>query len=277
VTLSKEVDSPDSDAHLERIFIELGNQKRIGMLFRLSKGRTKLSALSKELNTPLPEVHRNMSRLQNMQLVSRDAEGMFSLTPFGSAIIRQLPTFTFMSMHAEYFLLHSFGNLPERFIQNIGALEKTRLVNGVANVMEVFREIIESAQRYIHAIISQATADLTDLVLQMVAEKDVKLKFVMPEGGVVPRRMAEIKEKYQFNKLLATKSIERKMVPRVNVQIIMNERQVVVSFPDCRGEEEFGRIFYGEDENARSWCLEYFDHVWRNSDMFNEEKLKRST
>lgn len=263
-----------SDITLEKVFVELGNMERINILLKLFEAKTKkLSSLSKDLDIPMPEIHRNLARLHEAQLIKRDAESMFSLTAFGYAIVSQLSTFRFLSRYANYFTAHSIQNLDPKFIQTLGAFERAELVNGVANVMEVFRDTIGSSEKYLAIMTSEATADLTDFALQNIAEKNLKLRIIMPEDGIVPKRILEMKEMYRFNTLLATKNIERRMLSRVGVQMIFNEKQSAISFPDNNGKADYSQIFFGT-ENLHQWCSEYFDLIWISCGGWNEAKLK---
>jgi predicted transcriptional regulator len=274
MTLPTEIGGKDSDISLEKVFIELGNEERIRILLKLFECKTKLSSLSKDLDVAMPEIHRNLARLHEAQLVKRDADGMFSLTSFGYAIIGQLPTFGFLSRHSHYFSMHSVENLDFRFLQTLGALEKTKLVSGIANVMEVFRGIIGNSEKYMAIMTSEAPADLTDFALRNIAEKNLKLRIIMPEDGIVPNRIQEMKEAHHFTTLLAAKNIERRMASRVGLQIVFNENHSAISFPDSNGKADYSQIFFGTDENLHQWCSEYFDFIWSNCDSWNEAKLK---
>lgn len=95
-----------SGIHIDKIFTELGYKTRLDILTALSKNKVKLSALSKDLQLEMPEMHRNMTRLQETKLVKRDSEGVFSLTTIGKAVMTQISTFRFLSSYATWTNIH---------------------------------------------------------------------------------------------------------------------------------------------------------------------------
>jgi predicted transcriptional regulator len=78
---------------LERLFFELGYHQRLDIFLKLANKTSKISTLSKDLDLPMPEIHRNIIRLQNIKLVQKDKEGLFHLSSFGRAIFEQISSF----------------------------------------------------------------------------------------------------------------------------------------------------------------------------------------
>jgi hypothetical protein len=64
---------------LENIFFELGYHQRLDIFLKLANKTSKISTLSKDLDLPMPEIHRNIIRLQNVKFVQKDKEGLFHL------------------------------------------------------------------------------------------------------------------------------------------------------------------------------------------------------
>jgi predicted transcriptional regulator len=107
---------PDTDEDLaafsntEQTFFELASQQRLAIIFRLNVKKAKISQLAKDLDITMQEAHRNVNRLQQAGLIEKDPEGVFSLTTFGNTIIKQIPTFNYLSKHKEYFRSTSSAN-----------------------------------------------------------------------------------------------------------------------------------------------------------------------
>jgi predicted transcriptional regulator len=273
MTLAVDTNKPSSK--VDRVFFELGYQERLDILSLLKDEKATLSTISKQLALPQPEIHRNLARLQKISLIHKDSEGTFSLTPFGRAVIIQIPTFQFLTNYSEYFRTHDFGELTEKFIQSSGSLLQCKLVEGVVNVFEVIRSIIETARKYFYTVTSQAPAELTEFLFSKIEENSLKVKMILPENALVPRRIASLKEKYHFNKQMAMQNVERKMVRKQALAVAINENQCMVAFPASNQEVDFVTAFHGVDDKSHEWCAEYFNHIWEKSELFDENKVQQ--
>src|ERR687891_696628 len=183
----------DEFVDAEEIFFELASQQRLSIIFDLYQKKSKLSDLSKDLRITMQEVHRNVNRLQDTGLIEKDSDGIFSLTTFGNTIIKQIPSFDFLSRHKEYFYEHTLGELPRRL---------------------------------------------------------------------------------RFNELYNTGRIGRRMVDKVQVAVVINEKKASVLFPTQKGETDMNLMFYSEDQLFHDWCLDYFWFRWYGSKSFEEDKLR---
>src|ERR687885_801902 len=146
----------------EKTFFELASGQRLAIIFQLNKKNTKMSQLAKDLGITMQEVHRNINRLQDAGLIEKDSDGVFSLTTFGNTIIKQIPTFSYLSKHKEYFSEHVLGELPMKFIQRIGALDSCEFIKGIVAILERWKEIYRQSQEYIYEIIPQVPLDLIE-------------------------------------------------------------------------------------------------------------------
>jgi hypothetical protein len=81
-------------------------------------------------------------------------------------------------------------------------------------------------------------------------------------------------KKLGHNELLNKGAIERRMVDRVQVSVILNEKQAAVLFHTLRGETDMKFIFYCSDQIFHDWCVVYFRYRWYGSDIFDESHLK---
>jgi predicted transcriptional regulator len=259
---------------LEKLFFELGYHQRLNIFLRLANKTSKISTLSKELDLPMPEIHRNIIRLQNVKLVQKDKEGLFHLSSFGRTIFKQISSVNFLINHLEYFNVHDFGDLPDRFVQSIGTLDNCKFAKGLTNVLEIWKELIENANEYFYAIIPQFGGSLTELAFTKFIEKNVKLKMIIPANAIVTKKYLELKEKYDIDKLFSKKIFERRMVDNVKIAVLINEKQASIDLPFENGETDFNNLFYSNDPLFHEWCNDYFYYSWNNSKIYNESKLK---
>ena len=222
----------------------------------------------------MQEVHRNVSRLQDAGLIEKDPEGIFSLTTFGNTIIKQIPTFNYLSKYKEYFSEHILGELPIKFIMRLGALDRCEFLKGIVAILERWKDIYRQADQYIYEIVPQVPIDLIEPVVTRVKEKAVKYSYVFPKNVIIPKGRKELLKKLGHNELLSKGVIERRMVESVQVAVILNEKQASGLFPTQKGETDMNMMFFSPDSIFHEWCLDYFRYLWYGSDIFDESRLK---
>ncbi|NOJ26659.1 MAG: transcriptional regulator [Nitrososphaera sp.] len=267
-------DAVGAYANTEKTFFELASQQRLSIIFKLNEKKAKISQIAKDLEITMQEAHRNVNRLQDAGLIEKDPGGVFSLTTFGNTIIKQIPTFNYLSKHKEYFSEHILGELPIKFIMRLGALDKCEYVKGVVAILERWKDIYRQADQYIYEIVPQVPMDLIEPALNRVKDKGIKYSYVLPRNVIIPKGRKDLLKKLGHNELLNKGAIERRMVDRVQVSVILNEKQAAVLFPTQRGETDMNIIFYSSDQIFHEWCLDYFRYRWYGSDIFDESHLK---
>jgi len=69
--------------HLCDLLFELSSGDRINIILSLREQRLRLSHVAQRLEMTVTEASRHLQRLSNIQLVSRDVEGLYGVTSFG--------------------------------------------------------------------------------------------------------------------------------------------------------------------------------------------------
>jgi predicted transcriptional regulator len=268
-------DLVDADlAETGGIFTELAGELRRSILYLLGEKSLKLSQLAKELDTTIQHAHININRLINVGFVEKDSKGSLSLTTYGRTVLRQMPTFQFLTKYKDYFSEHTLGNLPLKFERRIGDLNNCTLIKGVAPVLQRWKVMYQSAGGYINTITSQILVDLIEPLAQKV-RNGTKLSYIMPEDVIVPKGTLETVKKVSWSSLLAEGKAERRMTKKVLVSIIVTDKAVGVLFPNLKNEVDMNLMFYSEDETFGEWCQDYFRYMWDSSDIFDRRKLER--
>ena len=260
-------------SNTEKTFFELASEQRLAIIFRLNVRKAKISQLAKDLDITMQEAHRNVSRLQQAGLIEKDPEGIFSLTTFGNTIIKQIPTFNYLSKHKEYFSEHILGELPIKFVMRLGALDRCEYVKGVVAILERWKDIYREAEQYIYEIVPQVPIDLIEPAVSRVRQ-GIRYSYVLPKNVIIPRGRKDLLKKLGHSELLNKGAIERRMVDCVKVAVILNEKNAAVLFPTQKGETDMNMIFFSSDPVFHEWCLDYFRYRWYGSDIFDESQLK---
>ena len=261
-------------ANTEKTFFELASEQRLAIIFELNKKTSKMSQLAKDLGITMQEVHRNVNRLQDAGLIEKDPEGLFSLTTFGNTIIKQIPTFNYLSKYKDYFSEHILGQLPIKFIMRLGALDKCEFIKGIVAILERWKDIYRHAHQYVYEIVPQVPIDPIEPAVTRVKEEGVKYSYVFSNNVIIPKGRKELLKKLGHSELLSKGAIERRMVECVQVAVILNEKQASVLFPTQKGETDMNMMFFSLDPVFHEWCLDYFRYRWYGSDIFDESRLK---
>jgi predicted transcriptional regulator len=262
--MSSDLENTNIDGFVdaEEIFFELASQQRLSILFSLHHKTAKLSELSKDLGITMQEIHRNVNRLQEAGLIEKDPDGIFSLTTFGNTIIDQIPTFDFLSRHKEYFSEHTLGELPMKFVQRIGALNNCELMKGIVAILEFWKQICRESEKYILEIIPQVPLDLIEPIVLRVRERGIRLFYIFPKDVIIPKGRRDLLNKLNFDEVNNSDRIARRMVDRVQVAVVINEKKASLLFPVQKGETDMNLMFYSEDPSFHAWCLDYFWFRW---------------
>ena len=257
-------------------FLEIASEQRLAILLRLYENKSKVSVLAKELGATMPEVYRNFERLAKADLIMKDSEGDYSITTYGKIVCGQMSSIQFMSENKKYFKNHDFGNIPQKFLQRIGALAEGQQIKGFVKVMEKWKDIYKNADEYIFNILYEVpyTSDLMDPLIKKV-ENGVKLRSILSESAILPKERKQIIDKLEIKKLLEKGLMERKMQDIVSVVLLLNEKEGCVMFPGKNGEVDLAEGFYGNDPLFQEWCHDYFDNCWDTAKPFQESRMKR--
>lgn len=264
--------------HTEHIFFELASEHRLQILFKLHREKTKLAKLSRDLDATMQEVHRNLNRLFEAGLIEKDSSGDYSLSTFGNIIIGQISTFSFLSRHQYYFSEHIAGDIPMKFIYRIGSLNKCEIVNGLVAVIERWKKIYEESDEYICAMLPQIPLELIEAILPRIKSQKIKFSYILPQNALVPRKRVDLLNQAGYKDLLKSGEVERRMINRIQVAVVINEQQATVLFPNSKGVTDMTSMFYSNSSIDaeglfHDWCLDFFRYNWYNSKSFDESKL----
>ena len=257
-------------------FLELASEQRLVLLHQLMTEKLKLSQLTKKFNSTKSEIHRNLGRLIDADMVEKDKSGLYELTSFGYLACSLIPSFNFVSQNKKYFKNHSFGNLELKFIQRIGDLSSGKLITGFSRVLEKWSLIFNNSENYISSILVEEPMDLIEPLVEK-AKKGIKVNSIFSNTAIIPEGRKKLIHKHEIQDLIRNKSIERRIKNGIQVVVVLNEKEACVMFPTNENEPDISKMFYGNDPNFHEWCFDFFEYCWKNSELFQEKKLKERT
>lgn len=257
----------------QSVFFELAGDLRLYMLMKLSSKPYRLSQLANDLNATMQESHRNINRLIDSGLVKKTGEGELLLTPYGEIIVSLIPNFNFPFVHKEYFQEHTLSNLPLKFVHRIGSLNNCEIVVGVMAVLQRWKMVYNNSRLYIKEIISQVPIDLIETIAERI-HNNVKFSYIFPNDVVIPKGRNELLKKIGWTNMIFKGMVERRLVDKVSIVTIFNEKESCISFPTLKGEPDLNVMFYSKDDSFHEWCEDFFSYEWSRAKQFDESKLR---
>lgn len=256
-------------------FLELASEQRLAILLKLQNEPIKISTIAKELEATVPEVYRNFERLAKADLIAKNPDGSYNITPIGKIWCSQISLIGFLSENKKYFKNHDFDQLPEKYIQRMGALKKGNIVKGFVKVQEKWKEIYSDAEQYIYNILFEVpyTPDIIEILIKKI-NSGVSIRSIFSESAIIPNERRQVFDKLGLKDLIQQGKIERKMKENVFTIIILNEKEAGVMFPSG-GEVDMSEAFFSKDKVFHEWCLDYFCSNWDIAGPFQETKLKK--
>ena len=256
-------------------FLEFASEQRLEILNSLREKEYKLSVLAKLLESTPSEVFRNLERLEKSALIEKKNNN-YELATYGKALFAVLPSLEFISTNEEYFQEHSFGDMPHKFVQRIGALTGSELIEGYTSVEETWREIFSNAKEYIYGLLVEEPIGLIEPIIDK-AKKGVEIHSIFSDTAIVPKTRDKILSKLGVEKLIKDGIIQRKIKNNIQVAVVLNEKEGGIMFSTIKGKPDISKMFYGNSDLIHEWCLDYFRYSWHNAQSFREEKLKNNS
>lgn len=253
------------------LFLELASETRCAILASLAGRPTKLSTLARELGVTVQEVHRNVNRMAEAELVRR-ADGTFYLTEFGKVVMGQAPALLFMKSHARFFGEHTLDGLPDKFVHRIGALQACDLVSSVMPVLERLKKLEAGAEKSLRIMVSQAWVE-EGRTLANKATGGTEVRTIAGRNTVFPKEVVE-SIMPPLDKLRNAEMIQGRMIEHVSIALYISDGQAAAMFPTAKGEPDMGSMFLGSDPAFIEWCNDLFDHTWAQARPFDMRKVK---
>ncbi|MCW4028588.1 MAG: DUF1724 domain-containing protein [Candidatus Bathyarchaeota archaeon] len=249
------------------LLFELSNEDRLNILFELKKNPMKLSRVSERFDFTVPETARNLSRLTASNLITKDSEGFFHLTPFGEVAVRLVPSFHFLSKNQKYFKTHSLSTVPDELCAGIGALANSKLVNEPLTSIFLCEKMIREAQSYIWVLVDEILANAVPLGANAVS-RGVEFLKLMPRNAQIPPDILALTNDKVFEQGARAKKVESRYLDDVNklpVFLFLSEKELaLVSFPNLEGKIDYTG-FTSQDEAALNWAKVVFMHYWNQA------------
>ena len=262
---------------VSELFFELSNEDRLDILHLLEKEALKLTHISKKLDLSSSEVFRQLSRLTDARLVSKNVEGLYTLTPYGEQCLRWVPGYVFISDNREYFQSHSFSKMPKEFLLRLSELSGSGFSNDALISVSHIESMIRESEEYILIIHDQFLLSAYPLASEAV-QRGVNIRAIDPlvyRPSISIRGEVEAEDQEILMKAVTDGRLVNRQMAQFDVYLWMSEKEVaILSFPDLDGGFDYSG-FTSEDEQVLKWCRDLFDHYWELSQPKHELSFGR--
>jgi predicted transcriptional regulator len=163
------------------------------------------------------------------------------------------------------------GDIPEKFLQRIGALQSCELVISMAAVMERLKKLESGTKKQLRIMVSQAWAEEGRIIIELPMH-GIEVLSIVGRNTIFPKEIVDSMGR-SIEKMPTNQKMRTKMVEKVDVALyISDERAAAVMFPNVRGEIDMGAIFIGSDPAFYEWCNDLFNHYWERGGYFDVRK-----
>jgi predicted transcriptional regulator len=236
------------------LFFELSHEKRLAILGMLRTHPARLTELAVKSRISAPEVSRHLGRLMRHQLVSRGADGTYSLSPYGQLVTGGVESFEFLLRQRDFLRTHDLSVLPKSFVRRLAELSEFESGSSFTDTLRHVERVLNEADDFAWFLSDQAMLT-SDAVLDAARKTGVSVRAVVPESLLRPVDSARARGR-------PADSVEIRVLPEVKVGIAMNEQIAGVSFPDLTGRIDQSAGLRGASAEFRGWCRDLFEFHW---------------
>jgi predicted transcriptional regulator len=256
------------------LFFELSNEDRLSIILKLMEEPLKLTHIAKELDLTVQESSRQLSRLMDIDLVTKDPDGSYVVQPYGRHALRLLPGFQFLTEYVEYFNRHTLMNLPEKFMGRIGELQGCEPLTALMSAIAKIETIVQTSEEYFLYITDQnlLPANYWSFCIKAL-DRGVQFRCIELTGYQPPEDISfkvenQIREGFEAHRNEG--NILDRTLERIDVTMYMNEKEVaLLAFPTQTGEFDY-LGFSSTDPKVLEWCRDIHSYYWEQGDERRE-------
>ncbi len=240
---------------LGNLLFELASEDRLKILLKLQEKPLRLTQVSEKLGLTVQETSRHLSRLSEAKLITKDTESAYLLLPFGKDLLVLLPSVEVLSKYRDYFNSHNISQLPHEFISRIGELEACAFMDDIFATLHLADKVVAEAEEYVWIIGTQVLMSTMPL-LEAAIKRGATFRLILPEDLVPPPDFKPLP--------YIPGRIERRILKKVDVTILLSEKEARVSFPSKDGKMD-PSAFSSKESPAHKWCSDLFLYYWERA------------
>ena len=260
------------------LYFELSNEERLNILYSLREENMNITSLAQRIDVTTQECSRHTSRLAEVNLVQKNPDGTYSLTPYGRLTLRLIPGQLFASIHHVYFNTHSLDHLPSGFVSRIHELSESRFTEDVWVTFSLLESLFKEAEEYVWMIHDQYLLNILPLGVEAL-KRGVRIRSIDPLNKEEHRRLDEERPGYitaEDEEYLVQSWKEGRVEPRfleiIPVFLYVTEREALVAFPLIDGSFDYVG-FATRTPDGLSLCRDIFEHFWSEGSPPTQDRV----
>jgi predicted transcriptional regulator len=235
------------------LMFELSHSGRLNALRLLKEKPHRLKDLSLELELTSAEVSRHLGRLSEAQLITKDGDGWYTLTPFGGIILHEISNLGFLINNISYFSKHDLSVIPEE-LHGLNSLLSCELVEGTLEIMSMVGDVSKNAKRKIWVISDQLMRSMVELNVIKANEKlDVRLIY---------QNDAKMPDEYRPKKGM---NLEVRLLEKVPLSMKLNEQFAGVVLPNLKRQIDYEFALVSKEKLFHRWAELLFNYFWQRA------------
>ena len=263
------------ESDIADLFMEIASELRYNILKKLDEKDQKQSHIAKDLGMTLPESHRQFERLAKIRLISKTSDGLYSITSFGHILLEHLGSLEFLTKHKNYFVSHTLGDLPSKFAKRLSDLNACDVVEGAFVLNEKMIQIAKDG-KYLKVISAHVPPDAFRKGLNSAKKTGKQVSIIYAKNTIIPKGFKDEFTGKTVKELISNGTYERKMVDRVQVYVVLNDKTALVLFPDIKGNVDLNIGFVSNESAFHGWCLDYHQYLWERAGRCDVSKFRES-
>jgi predicted transcriptional regulator len=257
------------------LLFELSSIDRLDILFLLQKIPLKLSHVSKKLDFTVQETSRNISRLSEAKLVSKDVDGLYHLTPYGEESLNLLSGFRFLFNNSDYFTTHTLDKMPEMFRASLGVLDHCEFVNDVMISFHNIENMIAEADEFVWILTDQILASTIPYLVHAI-ERGTQFRLMMPRDYNPSADIRKLVDSPIFETASRSRKLENRFIETIDVFLCLSEKQVAaLAFPTLKGGFDYTG-FTAKSKSIVEWLKTVFTYYWNQATTQVPEQLRQA-
>lgn len=242
----------------------------MAILEKLLEDPLKLSRISVELDLPVQEISRQLSRLDKQGLVQKTPEGSYAVTPFAEQVLRFIPSIQFLSENADYLKTHDLNLVPHEYVMRIGELADSIYEGDVMKMFHRSEQIISEAEEYLWIMSDQILMSSMKYT-ESAVEKGVDHRFLGPRDIEPPKEFYT--EAVKRGLIGMGGKAHHKFLDKMGLMVTVTEKEAQFLFPTLDGKFDYAG-FNTTDHKALKWCKEIYGHYWESTDITVPDSVK---
>ena len=248
------------------LFFEVSNEIRHGILVLLQNKAMRITELVKEMNLNNPEIRRHISRLRSVDLIQRDVEGFYHLTPYGESSLLLLKEFEFLSSNRKYFKTHSLSKIPKKYVKQIGDLSGSINLENALNFFRHTENLFKESKESVWLLVNQFPINSISTIVETI-NRGIRFRIIEPRERILNPDLEAMtsEETKALDQTRRTPLVEQRMVDDVSMLLFLSDTSCVLAFPTSEGQYDF-KGFTSTSESSLNWCRELYQYYWDKSE-----------